>query len=307
MHTYKGYISIALVTALLVLGSVFCASSPNRESAQSVPSNEEGALAEEALYEGDHVVVNLEEMKVSLKKGATTLAMLPIISIGKPGSYYETIGGAYASDYKIQKHFSSIGEVYMPWSIHVYGNYFIHGIPYYPNGKKVSSEYSGGCVRLTDEDAKKIYDFVEKGTPIVVTSHNEKEFTPTRVAEPTQLSQDLTRYMVATVSLEVLAQDTLIMDTDNRTETTRKKLIPRLIIGGDDNVSKKLAEGRGEQTFVDYMNLKAQALGMSNTRFSSLAEPAATTAEDMDRFRTYLTEYKTYLVNLSTSTQLFSQ
>lgn len=307
MHARKGYISIALVAALLVLGSVFYASSPNRERVDVPPTNEEGALAEEALYEGEYVVVNLNEMNIYLKQGATTLEVLPIISIGKPGSYYETIGGAHTGDYKIQKHFSSIGHVYMPWSTHVFGNFFIHGIPYYPDGRKVSSEYSGGCVRLTDEDARKVYDFVEKGTPIIVTSGSEKEFIPTRTTTQTIMSQEITRYMVAVISLEVLTQDSPITDTDNRTQTTRRKLLPRLIAGGDDEVSKKLAEGRGEQTFIEYMNLKAQALGMSSTHFSSLTEPVATTLEDVERFRGYLTEYKTYLVSLSTSTPTFSQ
>lgn len=306
MTTYKGHISIALLAALLVIGSVVYVSSPNRDRSAESSYTEEGALAEEALYEGNYVVVNLSDMKIYLKQGATTLEMLPIISIGKPGSYYETIGGAHAGDYKIQKHFSSIGHVYMPWSTHVFGNFFIHGIPYYSDGRKVSSEYSGGCVRLSDEDAKKVYDFVEKDTPIVVTSGNEKEFVPTPLSETTTASQDLTRYMVATVSLEVLTQDNTITDTDNVTPTTRRKLLPRLI-AGDDEVSEKLAEGRGEQTFIDYMNQKAHALGMSNTHFSSLTEPATTTPDDLDRFRHYLMEYKTYLVSLSTSTQLLSQ
>lgn len=307
MTIHIRYISIALIALFLVYGSVLYVVSPTIKTVPSEISNEEKDTVEQALYEGTYVVVHLRDMTVRLKQGTTTLETLPIISVGKPGSYYETIGGAHPVDYTIRNHFSSIGHVYMPWSTHVFGNFFIHGIPYYANGEKVSSEYSGGCIRLSDKDAKKVYDFVEKGTPIVVTSHDEKEFMPTDYAETTLTSNELTRYMVATISLEVLTQDTAITDTDTMTETTRRKLLPRLISLGDDTVSTLLAKSRGEQTFIDYMNLKAQALGMSNTHFFSLTDPVATTPEDMERFSHYLTEYKTYLVSLSTSTQLLSQ
>src|SRR5690606_19090161 len=70
--------------------------------------------------------------------------------------------------YKNESHFSSIGEVYMPWSMQFYGNFFIHGWPYYPDGTEVSPGYSGGCVRLSTEDSQAVFEFVDVGTPIFV-------------------------------------------------------------------------------------------------------------------------------------------
>lgn len=305
MHTYKGYISIGILIALLLIGSVLSASSPVIKKIEPPFPRGKGATQEpeRPFYEGEYVSVSLSKMEVRLKRGTSTLEAMPILSIGKPGSYYETIGGAHVADYKIKKHFSSIGHVYMPWSTHVFGNFFIHGIPYYPDGTKVSTEYSGGCIRLSDEDARRVYEFVTKGTPIVVASHDEKEFLPTSGKGASVSSGDMTRYMVATISLEVLAQDSEITDTDDMTLTTRRKLLPRLIVGKEDKVSEKLAEGRGVQTFLDYMNQKAVAIGMTQTTFTSLTGETQTTAEDLERFRNYLNGYKVYLVNLSTTTQ----
>lgn len=258
-------------------------------------------------YAGQHLIVHLALMNIELRDGTTTLATLPIITIGKPGSYYETIGGVYQNDYKIRNHFSSIGHVYMPWSTHVFGNFFIHGIPYYENGTKVSGEYSGGCIRLTDADAKRVYDFISKETPIIVTDHSVEDFAPLATSSIRITSMDMTRLMAATISLEVLTQDDPIFDPTTKTTTTRRKLLPRLIEDKDDRVIGVLAISRGDATFLDYMNTKARSLGLTNTHFSAINEPAETASPDMERFLAYIQNYKTYLLTLGTSTPLVSQ
>lgn len=259
------------------------------------------------LYEGDYVVVNLTSLEVTLHSGTTTLQTLPVITIGKPGSYYETIGGAYENDYKIKNHFSTIGHVYMPWSIHVFGNFFIHGIPYYENGTKVSSEYSGGCIRLSDEDAKLVYNFIQKGTPIIVTDGTERDFMPTATSTQTFESMDMTRAMAAIVSLEVLTQDTPVYDPSAGKTTTRRKLLPRLIVNKDDSVISIYTKERGDTAFLMYMNTKARALGLTNTTFGSPYSPAITTKEDAERFQNYIANYKTYLLTLGSTQPVASR
>jgi hypothetical protein len=285
----------------------YAASPSARKLEAYVPGPLLTAEADQPAYEGEYVVVNLGDMKVTLRNGTTTLQTMDIISVGKPGSYYETIGGAHRNDYSIRKHFSSIGHVYMPWSVHVYGNFFIHGIPYYPDGTKVSSEYSGGCVRLSDQDAETLYGFVKRGTPIVITGGNEREFLPTKRKMPDMESLTMTRLMVATVSLEVLPQDADIADTDGASMTTRRKLLPRLFADESEKVIDRIISALGEETYVDYMNQKAEALGLSNTTFSSVYEPALTTEEDMERFARYIFEYKSYLLSAASSTLSLSR
>lgn len=303
-HQIKGYVSLGILLSLLMVSGVWYANSPAIHPIQTPP--EAPQQAERPLREGKHILINLDTMKVELRNSTTTLETHDILTVGKPGSYYETIGGVYENDYKIKKHFSSIGHVYMPWSTHVFGNYFIHGIPYHTDGTQVSSTYSGGCIRLSDESAERVYEFVEKGTPIIITENDEQAFLPTATSTLRTPSMDITRLMVAVISLEVLTQDNEITDTDGKTITTRRAILPRLL-EGDDTVSALYAQALGEDTFLSYMNQKAQALGMSNTRFSSLTEPVLTTEEDSARFAHYLRSYKTYLLTLSSSTQELSQ
>jgi len=61
----------------------------------------------------------------------------------------------------------------MPFSMQFEGNFFIHGWPYYPDGTSVGSSYSGGCIRLSNEDAKDLYNKIKIGTPVLVL---EKDF-----------------------------------------------------------------------------------------------------------------------------------
>ena len=48
------------------------------------------------------------------------------------------------------------------------GNYFIHGWPYYPDGTSVAKGYSGGCIRLSTEDAEELYGLVDIDMPIII-------------------------------------------------------------------------------------------------------------------------------------------
>ena len=247
-------------------------------------------------YKGKHVLVDLTNMTVILEDGTTTIAMYPILSQGKPGSYYETIGGAYTNDYKTPLHFSSIGHVYMPYSVHLFGNYFIHGVPYYPNKTPVSSAFSGGCIRLTNDTAKIVYDFVDKGTPIIVTRGTELSFKPTMISTSTLTSTTMTNLMVASISLEALTQDNEIAGIEGEA-TTRRKILPSLVVNGNTAVATLYAKSIGEENFVELMNQKAEALGLTNTHFTNVTSPVITTYEDQERFTSYIATYKKYLLH----------
>lgn len=289
-----------LITAFIIsftftASLVWYVSSPTVTKGDEAPEIKEETVAPRV---GKSVVIYLQKMELELRDGDTIIATLPILSKGKPGSYYETIGGSYTNDYKVPLHFSSIGHVYMPHSVHLFGNYFIHGIPYYPNGEQVSSAYSGGCIRLANENALLVYNFIDRGTPIIVTKDEANSFNPTQVASTTLTSIEMTNLMVAAVSLEFLTQDNDITDTDGVTTTTRRAILSRLINSGDSDVAHKYANALGMETFVSIMNQKAKALGLTNTHFENVESPVATTYEDYVRFMTYIGTYKSYLRTL---------
>ncbi|MDQ5962715.1 MAG: hypothetical protein QG653_522 [Patescibacteria group bacterium] len=259
------------------------------------PLQEELSKPEAKKNLGKHVVIYLDTMKLELKDNTSVLEVFPIVSKGKPGSYYETPGGTYINDYKIPLHLSSFGNVYLPHSVHIFGNFFIHGIPYYPNGERVSSNYSGGCVRLKDDDMARVYAFIESGTPIIIGYEEKKELDGNFIHQ-----EKMARLMVAVISLEFLPQDDVILF--NGEETTRLALLKKLL-GGNESVALFYAKTLGNETFIELMNEKARAIGLTETTFTSLGETPKTSGKDLMLFYAYLKNHKSYL--LSTSTTAF--
>lgn len=118
------------------------------------------------------IAADLTDMKLYLFENGRATTTLDILSKGKRGSRWETPTGLYKIETKEEDHFSSIGEVHMPYSMQFFGNFFVHGWPYYSGGKPVPEGYSGGCIRLSTEDAEKVFEFVKRGTPIFVWEEN---------------------------------------------------------------------------------------------------------------------------------------
>lgn len=127
----------------------------------------------------DFIAIDLSEMKLTLYAKGLEFKTFNVLSKGRDGSWWETPTGIYSVLSKESNHFSSIGRVWMPWSIQFYGNFFIHGWPYYAGGELVPQSYSGGCVRLSTEDAKEVFGFVKRDTPIVLYDiDSELSFRP---------------------------------------------------------------------------------------------------------------------------------
>ncbi len=147
-------------------------------AAQPIFSVADGVRAERESFLDDRdtlisekksfIEADLETMRLTLYENGVTSTTFPILTKGREGSWWETATGQYSAVSKAANHFSSIGHVWMPWSIQFYGNFFIHGWPYYEGGKPVEKTYTGGCIRLSTEDAGTVFRFVTRGTPILV-------------------------------------------------------------------------------------------------------------------------------------------
>jgi D-alanyl-D-alanine carboxypeptidase len=120
--------------------------------------------------EGTALFADLAEMMLRVYREGTLAAEYPIASKGKPGSLWETPTGEYAIQTKEENHYSTIGEVWMPYSMQFFGNFFIHGKPTYEDGTPTPDGFSGGCIRLSTEDAIALFSDIELGAPVFVTN-----------------------------------------------------------------------------------------------------------------------------------------
>ena len=251
------------------------------------------------------IEANLTTMKVNVYKEGKSVLEVPILTKGRPGSWWETPAGIYKIETKTANHFSSFGRVYQPWSMVFQGNFFIHGWPYYKDGTPVASSFSGGCIRLSTDDAKKVYDLIALGTPLLVYEasfsgdDSSYAFRPPTVLAHQYLVADLannfvftesgktevvpiasiTKLVTALTAAEYINLDNFVTVTEDMLATTS---VPRLEVGkkysayellypllleSSNEAAKALARMMGSSNFVGAMNKKAAAIGMKHTRF----------------------------------------
>jgi D-alanyl-D-alanine carboxypeptidase len=230
---------------------------------------------------------------------------VPILAKGKEGSWWETPVGLYAIQSREENHFSSFGEVYQPWSLGFQGNFFIHGWPYYKSGEPVASTYSGGCIRLSTEDARALFEFSAVGMPVLVYNTPPKStsfqyrfktpdieataFAAVDLSDGTVLAGEnvsiqlpiasVTKLMSALIAVEYLNLERQVaVPRDALVETT----VPRLLAGraysvhdllilmlteSSNEAAETLAAALGRDYFIELMNSKARAIGMQRTSF----------------------------------------
>jgi lipoprotein-anchoring transpeptidase ErfK/SrfK len=77
---------------------------------------------------------------------------------------------------KEKNHWSAKYKLWMPFSMNfAAGGYYIHELPYWPNGYREGESHLGhrvshGCVRLGIGPAEYVFNWAEIGTPVYI--HN---------------------------------------------------------------------------------------------------------------------------------------
>ena len=120
--------------------------------------------------------VNLSKNLIYFFENCKLKEIIPIAYQGPEGKWYQTPTGYFRVGIKKEKHISSLFSVYMNYAVQMYEDFFIHEIPYYLNGQPVTSNFSGGCIRLTKENAIKFYKLTNPGDLII----SYKELDPNK-------------------------------------------------------------------------------------------------------------------------------
>ncbi len=238
---------------------------------------------------------------------------------GEKGSWWQTPAGLYKVEFKKEKYFSSVGQVYQPWTIAFQGNLFINGWPYFENGTPVADDYSGGGIRLSNDDAEKLFNLVKVNVPVLIheDSLTEEAFiyepkipelkTPhyliADVESSTVLaSSDLTtvapiasvtKLMTALIAAEYINLDSkvfvneptfvqsLIPRLGDRSRVSMYSLLQLLLVESSNEAAEVIAAQLGNEEFVAKMNQKALALGMVDTHFADTSGLSAENAASL--------------------------
>jgi serine-type D-Ala-D-Ala endopeptidase (penicillin-binding protein 7) len=255
---------------------------------------------------GKMIVADLQNLEMSLYRDGSKEALYPIDTIGRAGTPWETPSGLYKIHTKEPVHFSSIAKVYMPYSMQFYGNYFIHGRTYYPDGTLTSTTFSGGCIKLATADAEKVFQFADIGTQVFVYDPKEPKNVPSlafdlrvdpKISAQAYLVADLdtgdvyleknaqtafslssiTKLMTALVANETISFNRLVSVSDSvltgsneasiHKQFSVSELIYPLLFTPQSMVAETLESYIGKKHFVQWMNNAAKAYHMNSTLF----------------------------------------
>lgn len=351
-----------VVVACVALGSAaFLFSKPSVVYSISIPSDGSAtssspiiygalaALSDPTYYEkvkqnlvqqkAAFIDANLSSMRLTVYVGGDEKLAVPILAKGRPGSWWETPAGLYKIETREKTHFSTFGEVAMPYSLDFQGNFFIHGWPTYPDGTPVASTYSGGCIRLSTEDAAKVYELAQVGMPVVV--YNEQPttdpfdyqlkapkisadeylvadvktgtvLTSKSASDPAPIAS-ITKLVTALVATEYINLDktvTVPPEAIVYTSVARLKagqkmraydLLFLLLQESSNEAAETLAAERGRALFVQYMNEKGRAIGLKHTSFNdpSGAESDFSTPEDLFTLLRYIENNRRFVFGIT--------
>lgn len=320
-------IVILIITALIIGGATYASTGKTLNYTIELPSNPPQSRvtfsygAQEALSNPDFfgkvkqqfiddkasfIEADLTTMKLQVFKDGALSFEVPINSKGHEGSWWETPAGLYKIELKEKARFSGMGHVWMPWAMEFQGNFFIHGRTYYPDGTLTSKTYTGGCIRLDTDDAKRVYDAVDIGTPVLVFEHS---FSPDNftyndavpsILAPIYLAADLqnnhvftskdstkevpiasiTKLMTALVTTEYINLDnTATVPKEAIIYTSKARLKPGmkltiyqllfpLLMESSNEAAETIARYYGRENFIKHMNEKAASIGMTHSRFA---------------------------------------
>ncbi len=254
----------------------------------------------------DFVSADLSSMELVVYEDGVPTLTVPILAKGREGSWWETPTGIYTILTKEEDHFSSFGKVHQPYSLNFQGNFFIHGWPYYPDGTPVSKSYSGGCIRLSTEDAKKVFEHTSKGMPLIVYERPDPEddfsyeldvsgvtassylvadlkngtVLASKDATSQQKIASVTKLMTALIVTEYINLDKpMTVPQSALVYTSKPRLTPGssvstydllhlLLTESSNEAAETLASGLGKGYFVSLMNTKSKTIGLTNTSFS---------------------------------------
>ena len=277
---------------------------PALQNAEFFKKTKEDFISQKTSF----IEADLSAMIIRFYKDGILMKEAPIQTKGREGSWWETPAGLYKIGSKEENHFSSFGRVYMPWSMQFQGNFFIHGPTRYPDGTPTASTYSGGCIKISLDDAEEIFRLADVGTPVLVfeksfnggketIKYKNKNLLPDNVvylaadlennfvfaenksndkrsiASITKLMSALIAVEYINVEREVTINAPMLASTSipRLREGNRASvldLLSLLLLESSNEAAAAITEPLGENQFIKLMNTKANAVGMRNSSFT---------------------------------------
>lgn len=284
---------------------------------------------------GKHLVLNLEEAVVALYDGPILehrFLLRHVPEFALPGM---SPSGVYTVDKKGALESSTIAMAGFPFCVRFGDTYMLHGPPTKRHPDDVNEAVAGAHIELEIESAKKVFTFVEVGTPVYVTARTYTMRETTRETPPHAhtalpatsavaygvadietgqllLSKgadsrypiaSITKLVTAAVASDVVGLKAPVSFASGEIFSVSDLYYP-LLLRSDNAVAERIASTAGRNFFMNNMNAYVRALGMRESSFadaSGLSPRNLSTVQDLTVFARHLYKEKKFLLDISKS------
>jgi D-alanyl-D-alanine carboxypeptidase/poly-gamma-glutamate capsule biosynthesis protein CapA/YwtB (metallophosphatase superfamily) len=156
---------------------------------------------------GKVIRVNLYTMTLKQYENGTLVDTKRILAKGVTGSIWEVPSGSFPISNAVDDYYSDNMGAWTPYTLNLFGNYFIHGEPHDSKGRTLGLSFKKGGIRLSNQDAKELYEWADPETRISVYSDSTLQPAPIS-AESVYLAAD------GTIKPKVSAEAYIVADVD---------------------------------------------------------------------------------------------
>ncbi|MEM9336989.1 MAG: L,D-transpeptidase family protein [Patescibacteria group bacterium] len=289
-------------------------------------------IAEEQTF----IEADFSDRMVRYFENGVLLFSTPIISTGERGTVCEVSPGLYEVDAISERPYSQFARAFLPWRVSFAGNYAIHGWPETESGDLVENSFGADCIRIDTAKAEQLSTYVEAGINVLV--HKDQIEKEDFLYEPKISELDTPHYLIADVDTSTvlassdldavtpIASITKLMTALIATEeidlnqtvwvtqpTFVQSLVPRLgernqasmysllqllLVESSNEAAEVIAAQVGQEEFIELMNEKATALGLTQTQFadaSGLSSDNLSSIGDLLRLTQYIYEHRSFI------------
>ncbi|MBI2623875.1 L,D-transpeptidase [Candidatus Parcubacteria bacterium] len=141
---------------------------PSGDQVLTKHSGERVMLDPPRVRRGKSIEINLSLMTLQMFENGQRVAAFETAGKGNPKTT-PTPTGRFKILRKRGLMLSNLSYVWMPYSMQFSGPYYLHGLPYYQNGRMLTTQYSGGCVRMPKGVDQTVYNWAQVGTAVVIS------------------------------------------------------------------------------------------------------------------------------------------
>lgn len=141
------------------------------------------------LTEQKGAQIDLTNEKIILFENGKIVDILPVAYQSPENVWFQTPTGYFRVGLMNKKHRSSLFPVNMPYAIQITEDFFMHEIPFYDDGTKVTSKFSGGCLRFETNVARRLFEFLNRGDQLIIYKTFDNHDTKANLHAPVTTDQ----------------------------------------------------------------------------------------------------------------------